>query len=80
MAKNFTICWGSLGTGLWRSTDTGETWQRARLGEGYQGGKSVYDHMRPGTRSRSDECRRFPQCSLRMAEEQEPHDVRQFLG
>lgn len=40
--KNFTICLGTLGTGLWRSTDGGETWQRARLGDGYQGEKSVY--------------------------------------
>jgi len=42
MAKNFTVCMGSLGTGLWRSADGGEKWQRARLGDGYQGEKSVY--------------------------------------
>jgi photosystem II stability/assembly factor-like uncharacterized protein len=42
MAKNFTICMGTLGTGLWRSTDGGERWQRARLGDGYQGEKSIY--------------------------------------
>lgn len=42
MAKNFTICMGTLGTGLWRSTNGGETWQRARFGEGQQGEQSIY--------------------------------------
>ena len=43
MAKDFTICMGTLGAGAWRSTDGGETWARARFGEGYQGEKAVYD-------------------------------------
>lgn len=43
MAKNFTICVGTLGTGVWRSTDGGDSWQRARFGDGYQGEKAIYD-------------------------------------
>jgi photosystem II stability/assembly factor-like uncharacterized protein len=42
MAKHFTVFMGTLGTGLWRSPDGGESWQRSRLGEGYQGDRSVY--------------------------------------
>jgi photosystem II stability/assembly factor-like uncharacterized protein len=42
MAKNFTICVGTLGMGLWRSTDGGKTWGRGRLSEGYQGGRSIF--------------------------------------
>lgn len=42
MAKNFTICLGSLGAGVWRSADGGDTWQRGRFGQGNQGDKSVY--------------------------------------
>ncbi len=42
MAKNFTICLGSLGGGVWRSTDGGENWQRSRFGEGIQGEKSAF--------------------------------------
>ncbi len=42
MAKNFTVFMGTLGTGLWRSPDGGETWQRSRLGDGYQGDKAIY--------------------------------------
>ena len=42
MAKNFTICVGTLGMGMWRSPDGGDTWGRGRIGEGYQGGKSVF--------------------------------------
>lgn len=52
MAKHFTICVGTLGTGLWRSVDGGGTWQRARLGAGYQGEKGVYDFaVHPGDSS-----------------------------
>ena len=43
MAKDFTVCMGTLGAGVWRSPDGGTTWRRARLGDGYQGEKSVYD-------------------------------------
>lgn len=42
MAKDFTICMGTLGAGIWRSPNGGANWQRARLGDGYQGDKSVY--------------------------------------
>jgi hypothetical protein len=42
MAKNFTICVGSLGMGLWRSSDGGMSWARGRLWKGYQGGRSVF--------------------------------------
>jgi photosystem II stability/assembly factor-like uncharacterized protein len=42
MAKNFTICVGSLGIGLWRSPDGGMSWARGRLWKGYQGGRSVF--------------------------------------
>ena len=42
MAKNVTICVGTLGMGMWRSPDGGDTWGRGRIGEGYQGGKSVF--------------------------------------
>ena len=42
MSKNFTICVGTLGMGLWRSPDGGVSWARGRVGDGYQGGKSVY--------------------------------------
>ena len=30
MAKDFTVCVGTLGSGIWRSTDGGESWSRAR--------------------------------------------------
>lgn len=42
MAKNFSICVGTLATGLWRSPDGGDTWQRIRFGEGTQGEKGAY--------------------------------------
>ena len=42
MAKNFTICVGTLGMGLWRSPDGGMSWARGRLWKGYQGGRSVF--------------------------------------
>lgn len=42
MAKQFTMCVGTVGTGLWRSADGGETWQRSRFGEGTQGEKGAY--------------------------------------
>ena len=42
MAKNFTICVGTLGMGLWRSPDGGVSWARGRLWKGYQGGRSVF--------------------------------------
>ena len=32
MAKNFTICVGTVGTGLWRSPDGGETWGQVHTG------------------------------------------------
>ncbi|MGH8056150.1 MAG: WD40/YVTN/BNR-like repeat-containing protein, partial [Candidatus Entotheonellia bacterium] len=32
MAKNVTICVGTLGQGIWRSADGGETWARVRQG------------------------------------------------
>jgi len=42
MAKNFTICVGTLGMGLWRSSDAGRSWARGKLWKGYQGGRSVF--------------------------------------
>ena len=42
MAKNFTICVGTLGMGLWRSPDGGMSWARGKLWRGYQGGRSVF--------------------------------------
>jgi hypothetical protein len=42
MAKNITICVGTLGMGLWRSTDGGKSWARGKLWKGYQGGRSVF--------------------------------------
>ena len=30
MAKDFTVCVGTLGSGIWRSTDGGDSWSRAR--------------------------------------------------
>ena len=42
MAKNFTICVGTLGMGLWRSPDGGLSWARGKLWKGYQGGRSVF--------------------------------------
>jgi photosystem II stability/assembly factor-like uncharacterized protein len=30
MGKDFTICIGTLGQGIWRSTDGGDTWVRVR--------------------------------------------------
>ena len=42
MAKNFTICVGTLGMGLWRSSDAGKTWARGKMWKGYQGGRSVF--------------------------------------
>ena len=30
MAKDFTVCVGTMGSGIWRSTDGGESWSRAR--------------------------------------------------
>ena len=32
MATNVTICVGTLGQGIWRSGDSGETWTRVRQG------------------------------------------------
>ena len=32
MAINVTICVGTLGQGIWRSGDGGETWTRVRQG------------------------------------------------
>ena len=32
MAANVTICVGTLGQGIWRSSDSGETWTRVRQG------------------------------------------------
>ena len=32
MGKDFTICIGTLGQGIWRSTDGGDTWVRVRQG------------------------------------------------
>ena len=32
MARNVTICVGTLGQGIWRSTDGGDTWGRVRTG------------------------------------------------
>jgi photosystem II stability/assembly factor-like uncharacterized protein len=32
MAADITICVGTLGQGIWRSTDSGETWTRVRQG------------------------------------------------
>jgi photosystem II stability/assembly factor-like uncharacterized protein len=32
MSKDVTICVGTLGQGIWRSSDGGETWQRVRHG------------------------------------------------
>lgn len=32
MAQAFTLCVGTIGTGLWRSTDSGATWGQARTG------------------------------------------------
>ena len=42
MAKNFTICVGTLGMGLWQSPDGGKSWGRGKLWRGYQGGRSVF--------------------------------------
>ena len=42
MGKNFTICVGTLGMGLWRSADGGRSWARGKLWKGYQGGRSVF--------------------------------------
>src|SRR2546428_12066620 len=30
MSKDFTICVGTIGSGLWQSPDGGETWTRGR--------------------------------------------------
>ncbi|MGZ9214192.1 MAG: hypothetical protein ACXW53_20065 [Candidatus Binatia bacterium] len=44
MGKNFTICVGTLGMGLWRSADGGRSWARGKLWKGgYQGGRSVFE-------------------------------------
>jgi photosystem II stability/assembly factor-like uncharacterized protein len=32
MAGNYTICVGTIGSGLWRSPDGGDSWQRVRDG------------------------------------------------
>ena len=42
MGKNFTICVGTLDTGLWRSPDGGRSWARGKLWKGHQGGRSVF--------------------------------------
>lgn len=42
MSKNITINVGTLGMGLWRSPDGGQTWGRGRIGNTLQGGRSVY--------------------------------------
>jgi photosystem II stability/assembly factor-like uncharacterized protein len=42
MSKNITINVGTLGMGLWRSPDGGQTWGRGRIGDTLQGGRSVY--------------------------------------
>ncbi len=42
MAKNFSICVGTLGMGLWQSSDGGMNWARGQLWKGYQGGRSVF--------------------------------------
>ena len=40
MAKDVTICVGTLGQGIWRSADSGETWARTRGKDVPQGGPS----------------------------------------
>ena len=42
MLKNFSICVGTLGMGLWQSPDGGQSWARGKLWNGYQGGRSVF--------------------------------------
>ena len=42
MAKNFSICVGTLGMGLWQSQDGGRSWARGKLWRGYQGGRSTF--------------------------------------
>ena len=32
MAGNYTICVGTIGSGLWLSPDGGDSWQRVREG------------------------------------------------
>ena len=41
MARNFTICVGTVGTGVWRSPDGGATW--GRVGSGIWGDTRVFD-------------------------------------
>ena len=31
MAKDFTICLGTVGAGVWYSPDSGERWKRSRI-------------------------------------------------
>jgi photosystem II stability/assembly factor-like uncharacterized protein len=40
MAGNYTICVGTIGSGLWRSPDGGDSWQRVR--DGLTGESRVY--------------------------------------
>jgi photosystem II stability/assembly factor-like uncharacterized protein len=40
MAGNYTICVGTIGSGMWRSPDGGESWQRVR--DGLTGESRVY--------------------------------------
>ena len=42
MGKNFTICVGTLGMGIWRSANGGRSLARGKLWKGYQGGRSVF--------------------------------------
>lgn len=42
MAKQFSICVGTLGMGVWQSQDGGRSWARAKLWKGYQGGRSCF--------------------------------------